>query len=84
MYDFNDPLRDSPRDVRQSLLWRLATQLNRDHAVVPTGSERQQPPRCRCCGHLWPCLGRQLAELGLAAAQQLSDEGAGHNAPFRQ
>jgi len=60
------PIEPSPR-VRQSLLWRLAVRLYREHRAeiqCPT----LRPPQCRVCGREWPCEGRRLAERGLVVA----------------
>jgi hypothetical protein len=62
---FREPPEEPPPQVTSELLWRVAVRLYRDHSI-----DQREPDEARCahCPHPWPCSGRRLAELALAAA----------------
>jgi hypothetical protein len=66
-----DDLSADPPDGAESLVWRLAYGLARDHRDGVDG-------RCVICHAPWPCPSRYLAEAGFAKAlDEEPDENAG-------
>jgi hypothetical protein len=72
-YDPDSPPMNPPEGCENRLMWQLARRLFGDHQPGLDGY-------CLVCRpyQFYPCVGRQLADIGLAAAYQQPD-----GAPWR-
>lgn len=67
-YHPNNPPIDAPDGCANRLMWQLARRLFTDHQPGPGGL-------CLSClpVQFYPCIGRQLADLGLRSACERTD-----------
>jgi hypothetical protein len=67
-YDRSNPPVNAPPACRNRLMWQLARRLFADHQPGPDGW-------CAVCRPFafYPCVARQLAEIGLEAAHNQPD-----------
>jgi hypothetical protein len=72
-YDPHDPPVNPPADCENRLMWQLARRLFADHQPGADGW-------CAICRpyQYYPCVGRQLADIGMRAAYHQPD-----GAPWR-
>jgi hypothetical protein len=74
-YEPHDPPIDPPPRCVNRLMWQLGRRLFADHQPGPDGWCLICRPR-----QFYPCIGRQLADIGMQAAYQAPD-GAPWRAP---